>query len=164
MFELTESVSIQASPAAVWTVLADVERWWPPSNPEHVRIDVHAADKRIEVGTPVSFEERVAGIAGRAQGTITRCLPGIEVTWEGTARYRYAAVRFRVQEGVSWRIADAGGGSTLSAHVWAQFPPGFLGWLLEWTAKRLLRVVERDREHARTELAYLKETVEGAAS
>jgi hypothetical protein len=35
MFAFTESVLIKAPPAAVWSLLCDLERWWLASNPEH---------------------------------------------------------------------------------------------------------------------------------
>jgi len=46
--------------------------------------------------------------------------------------------------------------------VWAEFPAGIIGRLLEWYAKSLLNIVDRDREHARRELEYLKAAIEGA--
>jgi hypothetical protein len=42
-FEFTESIRIEAPPAAVGEHIADVERWWLASNPEHIRIDVRGA-------------------------------------------------------------------------------------------------------------------------
>jgi hypothetical protein len=121
---------------------------------------VGADDGAIGVGTPVVFEERVAGIPARAEGTITRWVPGTEARWEGTARYRYWGIHFDVREGVSWRIEAQDEEAKLAAHVWAVFPSSLFGRLLEWYAKQVLDVVARDREHARYELTYLKGVIE----
>jgi len=162
MFEFTESISIKASPNTVWQLLADVEKWWPRSNPEHLRIEVRSSDKSIGAGTEVAFEERVAGIKGQAEGMIAGWIPGVEATWEGTATYRYMGFRLGVREGVSWRVESHGETSKLSARVWAEFPSSRFGRFVEWFAKSLLNVVDRDREHARCELEYLKTAIEGA--
>lgn len=162
MFEFTESIRIEASPADIWNVLQDVEQWWPPSNPEHIKIEVRSPDKSIDVGTEIGFEERVAGIKGRAEGKIIRLIPETEVTWEGVAEYRYVGLPFQIREGVSWQIDRDGEASELSAQVWAEFPSTIFGRLLEGYAKSVLNVVDRDREHARQELEYLKRAIEGA--
>lgn len=161
MFEFTESIFIEAPSNTVWEQLANIEQWWPPSNPEHIRIEVRSSDEPVDVGTEIVFEERVAGIKGQAQGVITRWIPGTEVTWEGTAVYRYLGFRFRVREGVTWRVESLGEISKLSAQVWAEFPSSVLGRFLEWYMTSLLDVVDRDREHARHELEYLKRMIEG---
>jgi hypothetical protein len=161
MFEFTESVHIQAPPNEVWGLLENVERWWPPSNPEHIAIEVRSPDKSINVGTEVIFEERVAGVKAQAEGAITRFVPETEAAWEGTAAYRYFGFRFLVREGVSWQLAKDGEASVLSARVWARFSPNIFGRALEWYARSMLNVVERDRAHARCELEYLKRTIEG---
>jgi hypothetical protein len=164
VFEFTESIMIAAPATATWKVLADVERWWMPSNPEHIRMEVRSQGKPMDVGTEVVFEERVAGIKGRAEGVITQLNPGEQATWEGTAVYRYFGLRFRIHEGVSWRVERHGESSKLSARVWAEFPATTVGRILEWYAKSVLNVVERDREHARRELEYLKGVIEGAGT
>ena len=161
MFEFTESIRIEAPADQVWEQLADIERWWMLSNPEHSSIQVQSSDKPIGAGTEVVFEERVAGIPGRAEGRITRWIPGTEATWEGEAAYQYVGFCFHIREGVSWRVEGRGDTATLSARVWAHYPPGVLGRLLEWYTKTVLNVVERDREHARRELVYLKSVIEG---
>lgn len=159
MFEFTESVRVEAPPDEVWKLLADVERWWLSSNKDHIRLEAGSSDE-LGVGTEVAFEERVAGIKGRAKGIITRWVPGDEATWEGEAKYRYMGFSFRVQEGVSWRVESDGEATRLSARVWAKFPSGIFGRISEWYSKSLLQVVDRDREHARRELEYLKRSVE----
>lgn len=162
MFEFTEAIRIEAPRARVWALLADVQRWWLPSNPEHIGLEVRSPDGAIGPGTEIVFEERVAGIRGRAQGRVTRLVPGTEAAWEGVADYRHLGFGFRIREGVAWRVEGAGESSELSARVWAAFPSGLFGRLLEWYARIFLRVVERDRAHARRELEYLKRALEGA--
>jgi hypothetical protein len=57
-------------------------------------------------------------------------------------------------------IAPSGSGTRVSARVWAVFPAGLVGRMLEWTFEHVLPGIERDREHARTELRYLQRTIE----
>ncbi len=92
---------------------------------------------------------------------ITGLEPGSAVTWEAKqARYRCFGVPFTIGEGVTWRLEPDEGATRLSAHVWATFPPGVLGRLLGWTFVHPLHGVDKDREHARTELRYLKQAIE----
>jgi hypothetical protein len=83
------------------------------------------------------------------------------VTWEApNAHYRWFGVPFTVGEGVTWSIESRDGGArSLSAHVWATFPPGMRGRIVEWAFTRL-GGIEKDREHTRTELRYLKKAIE----
>lgn len=164
MFEFTESIEIKAPAARVWKHLADIKRWWLPSNPEHISLEVRSADKTIQVGTEILFAERVAGIRGEAAGRVTRLIPGTEATWEGVAEYRYSGLRLPIQEGVSWRVEGDAAMAKLSAHVWANFPANAWGRFVEWYAKAFLKVIERDRQHARCELEYLKRVIEATGS
>lgn len=160
MFQFTESIAIASHPDKIWKTLVDIEKWWPPSNPEHISIDVHNNGKPLDVGTEINFEERIAGIKGKASGAITKWMPGREATWEGAALYRYYGIPFRIREGVTWSVDSAGGVSTLSATVWARFPVNLFGRLVESFAVRILNVIDRDKEHARRELKYLKSVIE----
>lgn len=162
MFEFTEAVTIDASPDRVWRDLVDVERWWLPSNPEHIRLDVHAPEGGIGLGTEIEIEERVAGLEGQAKGRITGWEEGSAVAWEGEATYRYHGLPIPVREGVTWRVVPRDDETELSATVWADFPTRFLGRFMEWFARTVLRVVERDRAHARRELHYLKGQLDGS--
>lgn len=160
MFEFVESIQIKAPSTEVWRLLSDVERWWLPSNPEHIRLEVHPPKGPIALGTKLIFEERVAGIPGRAQGRITEWVEGSQVTWEGYATYRYLGIPIQVQEGVTWRLEPRDGLSQLSARVWAVFPSNLFGRIAEWYVTVVLNAVDRDREHARRELDYLKRAIE----
>lgn len=162
MFEFTESVYIEAAPTRVWDIFADVEAWWPPSNPEHIGIQVE--DRPIREGSRVTFEEKVAGIPARASGRITELHPGESATWEGVARYRYLGlIPFTVEEGVCWTLEPAAGGTRMSARVWAVFPRTLFGRLLEWYATWVIDVIRQDRAHARCELEWFKGHMEEAA-
>ncbi len=164
MFQFTESIEISSRSDEVWETLVDIEKWWPPSNPEHISIDVCYAGKPIDVGTEVHFEERVAGIRGKAFGSITKWISEREATWAAAAVYTYYGVPIRIREGVSWSIKGRGSLSTLSATVWAQFPVNLFGRVAEWYTVRLLNVIDRDREHTRCELEYLKSVIETNAN
>jgi hypothetical protein len=162
-FSFIESIPIAASPSQVWEHLADIEKWWLPSNPEHIAIEVRSSGRSVCTGTEVVFEERVAGIKGQATGSITRWFSEREAAWEGVAMYRYLEIAIRIREGVSWLIEEHGETSTLSARVQAEVPSTVFGRFFEWYAKQVLHVVELDREHAHRELEYLKGATEGSA-
>lgn len=163
MFEFTETISVHAAPSAVWDTMRDLERWWPASNPEHESLE-RLDDRGIEPGARLRIREKIAGVPGEAVGTITRVEPGTEVTWDApAARYRWGGVGVTVGEGVTWRVDPGPAGDTeISARVWGTFPPGLAGRLTECVFKRVLNGVARDREHARTELRYLKRILEEA--
>jgi uncharacterized protein YndB with AHSA1/START domain len=53
MLDFTESIRVDAIPARVWAALLDIERWWPPSHPEHESIErLHGADEVADLGDP----------------------------------------------------------------------------------------------------------------
>ena len=162
MFEFTETVSIRATAESVWSRLSDVESWWRKSNPEHISLEIGSPDKRVAAGTEIAFEELVAGITARASGTVTSLIPDVAATWEGMANYRYCGFRLAIQEGVTWSIEPDMDSSILSAHVWARFPAGAFGRVLEWNSVHILHIIEHDRKHARCELEYLKRVIERA--
>lgn len=166
MFDFTETIRIGAPAETVWTALLDIERWWPPSNPEHDDIERLDGGGGIVVGTRFRIREKVAGVPGEAIGVITNVEPGTAVTWEADrARYRLLGVAFTMGEGVTWRVdPDGSDSSQLSAHVWARFPDGAVGRILEVFFSRILNGIEKDRRHARIELEYLKQTIEPAVT
>lgn len=166
MFEVDAAVRIGAAPAEVWRYLVDVQSWWVASNPEeHRSLRVLGEGGALEEGTPIRIRESVAGVPCDALGYVTRLVDGKEVTWtSGEAVYRYAGLRMSVEEGVTWSVRGANGGSELEAHVWAIFPGTLLGRLFEWYAKRVLRVERRDREHAMKELTFIKQRIEARAA
>ena len=161
MFEFTESIVIDAPPERVWEMMRNVDKWWLPSNPEHISLE-HLDDRpATEVGARLRIREKVAGIPADAVGAITAVEPGSAVTWDAEATYRLLGLCVDVGEGVTWRIQpEAPSSSVVSAHVWATFPPGIFGRVVAFVFTRLLDGIAKDREHARTELRYLKHTIE----
>jgi hypothetical protein len=123
-------------------------------------LEIRSADKKIAIGTEIVFQECVAGVKADVIGTVTSLIPEVEATWGGLAEYRYMGLHLRIREGVTWRIDTDGNTSNLSAHIWAHFPPSILGRFIEWYSEAVLNVVDRDREHARCELEYLKRLIE----
>jgi hypothetical protein len=161
MFSFNEAILINAPADVVWRELQDIERWWPPSNPEHDSIE-RLDDRGIEPGARIRIREKVAGIPCEASGVITHVIPGAEVSWESTeARYGWLGVTLTVSEGVTWRVEPEGAiASRLSARVWAAFPLSLWGRLVGWSFHHILNGVAKDRRHARAELEYLKRTIE----
>ncbi len=175
MLDFTESIPIKDSPTRVWEALLDIERWWPPSNPEHESIErlddageVTGVGDRVEirVGTRFRIREKIAGVPGQGIGVVTHVDPGTAVTWEADRmRYRLYGMAFTIREGVTWRVdPHEPEASLLSARVWADFPEGLRGRVLWLVFSRFLDGVEKDRHHARVELEYLKESIESASA
>lgn len=145
----------------MWELLQAVDQWWPPSNPEHISLE-HLDDRpATEVGAKLRIREKIGGIPGEAVGTITAVEPGAAVTWEADATYRWLGFSVELGEGVTWAVEPQSESSTVvSARVWASRPRGILGGLAAFLFTRLLNGEAKDREHARTELRYLKRTIE----
>lgn len=164
MFEFAESVLIAAPHSQVWSVLSDLDRWWLASNDEHDSLEHLDSLPPTEVGARLRVREKIGGIPGVAEGTITSVDPGRAVTWEADARYRWFGVPLNVGEGVTWRAEPVDEMTTrVSARVWATFPRHLLGRIAGFVFMHLLNGVEKDREHARTELRYLKKLIEKPA-
>jgi uncharacterized protein YndB with AHSA1/START domain len=160
MFAFTESVDIAAPRSAVWNLMRDVRAWWLLSNPEHDDLDLLGDDGALTLGKTFRIRERIAGIPGEAVGTVTHFEPGRAATWEAPqAYYRIAHFSVAVSEGVTWTLEDVNGGTRVSAHVCATFPENVPGRVLE-RAFKILGGVDRDREHTRQELAYLRRRLE----
>jgi len=165
LFEFSESVLVASPSAHVWEVLSDIDRWWLASNSEHDSLEHLDSLPPTEVGAQLRIREKIGGIPGVATGTITAVGPGESVTWEADARYRWLGIPVRVNEGVTWRVEPWDKATTrVSARVWATFPRQLVGRIAKFAFTRLLNGVERDREHTRTELRYLKDVIENPSS
>jgi hypothetical protein len=154
-------VLIEAPHLRVWEVLSDIDRWWLASNPEHESLEHFDSLAPTQVGARLRIREKIGGIPGEAVGTISAVDPGDAVTWEADARYRWLGVPVCVGEGVTWRVQPQDETTTrVSARVWATFPNHLTGRVAAFAFARVLNGVEKDREHARTELRYLKGLIE----
>lgn len=160
MFEISAMTTIASPPQRVWEFLVDIQNWWLPSNPEHESLEILSTHDRLELGTKLRIGERVAGIPGEAIGSITAFVPGERATWVAKARYRLLWTRFTIDEGVTWSVRPVRGGSELRADVWAHFPRSFFGMLLELMFVYVLRGRDKDRQHAETELEYIRRELE----
>lgn len=161
MFEFTATIKIQTIVDVLWTYLLNIESWWLPSNPEHQEIKIISEDRDLEEGTKILIREKIANIPGEAIGLITEMSEHKKITWESDqARYRFWSVRFTIKEGVSWQIDPKPNGVELSAHVWAKLPSTIPGQVIEWVFKNVLNGVEKDYQHAMTELRYIKSQIE----
>ncbi len=161
MFDFSESVLIAAPPEQVWSVLSDIDRWWLASNAEHDALEHLDSLPPTQVGARLRIQEKIGGIPGVAEGTITAVDPGTAVTWEADARYRWLGIPVCVGEGVTWRVEPSDEATTrVSARVWADFPRHLVGRVAAFAFMHLLNGVEKDREHTRIELRYLKDVIE----
>jgi hypothetical protein len=157
-FSFTEAISIDAPATTVWATLVDIEGWWLASNPEHDSIDRLDDGNDVTIGARFRIREKIAGVPGTGIGVVTHLDPGTSVTWTADRmRYRLLARTITLGESVTWMVApDGPASSRLSAHVTAQFPAGAKGKILRLVFTQLLRGIDRDRSHARTELEYLR--------
>jgi hypothetical protein len=161
MFDFTAKLMIDTSVDALWQRLTHIKSWWLASNPEHISLEILAEDYELHVGTPIRIRERIAGIPGEATGQIQTLEETREITWvSDDAMYRFWGLPLSVKEGVTWRVEPQGDHVQLSAHVWAEFPETWFGGLVEWFFKHVINGVDKDYEHAMTELRYLKETMD----
>ena len=166
MWEFTADIEIDRDPESVWQYLIDIDAWWLASNPDHERLEILSDEARLHEGMRVLIEESIAGIHGRGEGSITALIEGERVSWESRDfRYALFGSTLRVREGVEWRLSRLkGGGTVLSAYVWARFPATLVGRVGEFVAKRLLNGLQRDYDHALAELRYVKSELEAAQS
>lgn len=163
MLSYTESVTIRACPEAIWGHLVEFDRWWMGAHPGHVRVEIPSGSRRVVTGTEINFEERVAGLKVMAEGWIVSLHPEVELTWEGVGDFRFLGVGIAARTGIRWQLARMGGDVTIvTTSMWAEVAGGWRGELLEWTAEKLLRMVERGGRHLREELHSLRELAEGS--
>lgn len=161
MFEFTATIKINTTVDTLWTYLIDIETWWRPSNREHQALEIISDDQALEEGTRILIREKIAGIPGEAIGEIKELSEHNRITWQSDhARYRFWGVPFTIKEGVSWQIEPKPNAVALSAHVWAKFPATMIGQAMEWFFKNVLNGIEKDYQHAMTELRYIKSQIE----
>lgn len=161
MWEFTADVEIDCDRDDLWDLFLDVEDWWPKSNPDHVDLTVLDESDRIGPGTRLEIREYVAGLYGEGTGRITKLEEKQRAVWESDEfTYRFYGIPLPVDEGVEWRISELQEGVVLSAHVWAKFPANIFGSVAEFVAKRLMNGLQKDYDHAMTELQYLKQRIE----
>ena len=160
MFEVNPSILIEAPIEKIWAYMLDIENWWLRSNPEHIYLELLSGDKQLQLGSKITIKEKVGGIPCTAVGCISKFEKYKQVTWEAEAVYKYMGMTVQVQEGVDWLFKPIKDKYQLEAHVWAVFPKGFKGKMLEWYAKTFLKIVEKDYEHAMIELEYIKIEIE----
>lgn len=159
MYKISVSVDIDADRQKVWDYLIDLENWWAKSNPEHESLEILSPEHKLGKGSRLRVKEKIAGVPGVAEGDIVEWEQGSKVTWSADARYRLPGLTKQVKEGVTWWMQGDGDTTKLGADVWASFP-GASGPFVEWFFKHVLSGVERDREHALTELRYIKANLE----
>lgn len=163
MFEISPKIVIHAPVETVWIYMVDIEGWWEQSNPEHIKLKILSTDKEFKKHTNIAIEEKVAGIPCSAFGEVTEYKEYEYVTWEAKALYRYYGLKIKVSEGVRWSIRKNNKDTELEAHVWASFPNGAFGKIVEWFFKNILNGVDKDYRHAMCELQYIKKQVERIA-
>jgi ligand-binding SRPBCC domain-containing protein len=161
VFEISPKIMIDAPTDVVWNYLIDVDNWWLQSNPEHIGLEIQSDEQAIRQGTRMLIRERIAGIPGEALGEISEFDEHEKLTWKSNqATYRVLGVHFSVKEGVTWELEPLNHGTQLSAHVWAYFPDGLPGMMLEWWFKHVMDGISKDYQHAMTELRFVKAHIE----
>ena len=139
MARYARMVDIAAPPEAVWSVLADVDKWpaWTPTILSVVRLESGA------FGLGSSAKVKAKGFAESVL-RVTEWTPGRSFTWEGPA-----GPGMRILLGHVIEATDGGSRVTLSID-----PAGPLAMFIGWLAARMARGnlnVEAERLKARVE-------------
>lgn len=159
-YEIKPEVKIDAPISNVWSFLIEIENWWVKSNPDHKSLSINNSGKEIEVGTKITIEEKIAGIPCKAIGEISKLEPNRQIEWKAVY-YLFGIKWIRVHAGVAWKLRSISSErSALMANVWAHFP-NTLGYKFLWFFfKKIINGIDKDYEHAMTELKYIKGVIE----
>lgn len=111
-------------------------------------------------GTRISIKEKIAGIPCKANGIVTSINKHKLLRWEAVYSV-FGLSWLKINAGVNWKLNELNDSITkLSANVWANFPDKFRYKLMWFFIKKIFNGIEKDYDHALTELRYLKSKLE----
>jgi len=160
-FDNTESIVINASPAAIWNYVTDYEENWVPSNPEHISVRFIADDKTFRNGIRFVLSEHVGNGRADMTGYLTDVVPNETYTWVARAVYTgYGGFSVRVDQTGTFSLEPTDGGVLVSHRIRAAFPETFWGRLARFVAENIGDAAGDAAVHTRIELEHFKERIE----
>ena len=126
--EVKKSIDIAAPPEDVWPFVTDPEeilKWYFP-----LQKFEYTGEQRDEVGAPIHFEEKVAGLSIRLDCVVTEWAENEAFGFKMVAGQPMKAYRER------WTLEDTARGSRFTFLEEGELPYGFVGRLLEPVAER----------------------------
>jgi len=160
-FDNTESIVIDASPAAIWAYVTNYETNWMNSNPEHISVRFLAEDKTFRNGIRFVLSEHVGNGRADQTGYLTDVVPNETYTWVSRAVYTgYGGFSVRVDQTGTFSLEPFDGGVLVSHRIQAAFPDSFWGQVARFVAENLGDAAGDAALHTRIELEYFKEQIE----
>ena len=160
-FDNTESIVINAPPAAIWNYVTDYEKNWVPSNPEHISVRFLAKDKTFRNGIRFVLSEHVGNGRADMTGYLTDVVPNETYTWVARAVYTgYGGFSVRVDQTGTFSLEPTADGVLVSHRIRAGFPETFWGRLARFVAENIGDAAGDAAVHTRVELEHFKERIE----
>ncbi|WP_267643976.1 hypothetical protein [Haloarchaeobius amylolyticus] len=163
MIEARAAVSIDASPATVWSHLEEFETLWEQSNPDHDGTWV-VMDPKKPLRDDLRFFQResVGPVKGMIKADIRDVVEERRFSWIGTCTYSLPPfpVTVTVEEGGTVQLERTAGQTRLSHRVWAHVPVTVLGIIAEKALTAIGDIEREAYEHTLVELEYFKHVIE----
>lgn len=164
MFVTDESsITIQASPEAIWEYAHKPENWTASNPTEHFGLRYDSPDNLPHQGVDFVQKESVAGMYAELHGRFHYMDVPKLAFWSGTATYPLLGglVQVRIPEGGVLRLQAVEDGTHFSHNVYIDFPDSWWGRLVLWFFEKRLNGRQALHDHAYRELVFFKENLEG---
>jgi hypothetical protein len=158
------SITIRATPEAVWDYACKPESWTASNPTEHFGLRFDSPDNLPHAGVTFTQRESVAGIRAVLRGRFHYMDRPHLAFWTGTAAYRLLGglLTIRLPEGGVLRMDEGPDGVEVSHNVYIDFPDSWRGRWYGWVFERLRNGRQAVYDHTFRELAYFKAQLEGA--
>jgi hypothetical protein len=166
MFVTDESsITIQASPEAIWQYAHQPENWTASNPLEHFGLHYDSPDNLPHQGTEFVQKESVAGQYAELHGRFHYMNAPRLAFWSGTATYPLLGglLKVRLPEGGVLQLQPVEDGTRFSHRVYMDFPDSWLGKLLLWFFETRLKGRQALHDHAYRELVFFKKELEANA-
>jgi hypothetical protein len=164
MFVTDESsITIRASPEAIWEFAHKPENWTASNPTEHYGLQYDSADNLPHQGVSFVQKESVAGMYAELHGRFHYMKVPRLAFWSGTATYPVLGglMKIRIPEGGVLRLEAVEDGTRFSHNVYMDFPDSWRGKLVLWFFEKRLNGRQALHDHAYRELVFFKENLEG---
>jgi hypothetical protein len=157
------SITIHASPEAIWEFAHKPENWTASNPTEHFGLRYNSPDNLPHQGVEFVQKESVAGMYAELHGRFHYMkVPGLAF-WSGTATYPLLGglLKVRIAEGGVLRLEAVGDDTRFSHNVYMDFPDSWWGRLVLWYFDNRLNGRQALHDHAYRELVFFKANLEG---